>query len=368
MGWLANGSASPAPIEAAPDMAADGHPTGPRRRRSRSSGRVRIEDVAHAAGVSAQTVSRVLRQPERVGSDARERVQQAIARVGYVPNLVAGSLASNRSRVVAIIVPTLANAVHADSVEGLSDAVRPARYEVLVGTTGYERARETSLVRAFLGRRVDGLAIASGVLDPEIHALLRAAVVPTVQLWELPKHPVDMAVGVDGREVGVAVARHFAAAGYDRLAVIGHRAASDTRSAARAAGFLDAVAAFGLPRPRILEAERPWDMQDAARLLGPLLQGARPPRAVFCTGDQVAIGLLLGARRGGIDVPGRLAVVGVGDSDLASLVTPALTTVRIPRYRMGLEAGRMLLRRIQGEAVAERSLDLGFELIVRESG
>jgi LacI family gluconate utilization system Gnt-I transcriptional repressor len=108
-------------------------------------------------------------------------------------------------------------------------------------------------------------------------------------------------------------------------------------------------------------------MADAAAMLDPLLAGARPPEAVFCTGDQIAIGLLLGARRAGVAVPAQLAIAGVGDSDLAGLVTPSLTTVRIPRYRMGLEAGRRLLRRIAGESVEERRLDLGFELIVRES-
>jgi LacI family gluconate utilization system Gnt-I transcriptional repressor len=336
-------------------------------RRSRRSGRARIEDVAQVAGVSAQTVSRVLREPERVGADARARVERAIDRVGYVPNLVAGALASNRSRVIAIIVPTLANAVHAGSVEGLSDAVRPARYEVLVGTTGYDRARERALVRAFLGRRVDGLAIAGGTLDADVESLLRAAGVPVVQLWELPDDPVDLAVGVHGEAVGAAVARHLAARGHRRLAVIGHSAVSDTRSAARARGFLASVAALGLPRPRVLNADRPWAMADAAAMLDPLLAGARPPEAVFCTGDQIAIGLLLGARRAGLAVPAQLAIAGVGDSDLAGLVTPSLTTVRIPRYRMGLEAGRRLLRRIAGESVEERRLDLGFELIVRES-
>lgn len=338
-----------------------------RARRSRGRGRVRIEDVAAAAGVSAQTVSRVLREPERVGSEARERVQQAIARIGYVPDLVAGALASRRSRVVAIVVPTLANAVHAGSVEGLSDAVGPAGYQVLVGTTSYERAREREVVRAFLGRRVDGLVIAGGELDPEAEALLRAAGIPVVQLWELPADPVDLAVGVDGEAVGAAMARHLARRGHARLGVIGHGAASDTRSAARVRGFLAAAAALGLTAPRCLQAARPWAMQEAAALLGPLLAGPAAPSAVFCVGDQIAIGLLLGAARAGIAVPGRLAIAGVGDSDLASLVTPALTTVGIPRYRMGFEAGRMLLRRLAGEVVEPRCLDLGFELLVRES-
>ena len=322
--------------------------------------------MAHAAGVSAQTVSRVLREPDRVGVEARTRVEAAIERVGYVPDLVAGSLASNRSRVVGVIVPTLANAVHASSVAGVSDAVGPAGLEVLVGTTGYDRAREGALARAFLGRRVDGLIIAAGALAPGADALLRGARLPVIQLWELPEDPVDLAVGVDGEAVGAAVARHLAGRGYRRPALVEHAAPADTRSAARARGFRATLAALGLPPPRGLAAERPWVMEDGAALLTPLLAGERPD-CVFCTGDILAIGLLLGCRRAGIAVPGELAVAGVGDSDLAALVVPALTTVRIPHYRLGLEAGRRLLRRVAGEVVAPRCLDLGFELVVRDS-
>lgn len=336
-------------------------------RRSRRSGRVRIEDVARAAGVSAQTVSRVLRAPDRVGPEARARVQAAITRIGYVPDLVAGALASRRSRVIGVIVPTLANAVHAGSVEGVADAVGPAGFEVLVGTTGYDRDREGALVRTFLGRRVDGVVIAAGSLEPGVDAILRAARIPVVQLWELPDDPVDLAIGVDGEAVGATVARHLAARGYRRLALVSHAAAADTRSAARARGFLGQVAALGMPPPGVIESARPWRMEEAASLLGPLLAASPSPEAVFCTGDILALGLLFGCRRAGVSVPSQLAVVGVGDSDLAALVKPALTTVRIPRYPMGFEAGRALLRRLAGEVVEPRRLDIGFELVVRES-
>lgn len=327
-----------------------------------------MEDVARAAGVSAQTVSRVLRTPDAVGGPVRARVQAAIAQVGYVPNLVAGALASNRSRVVAIVVPTLANSVHAAPVQGLSDALRSAAYEVLVGTTDYDRTRERALVRAFLGRRVDGLVIIGGSLDPEADAMLRAAALPTVQLWELPDNPVDMAAGVQNRAVGEAVARHLVVQGHRDLAVIGHEAAADTRSAARVAGFIQEAARHGLPPPLLLGAARPADLGAGAAHLHALLAARPVPRAVFCAGDQLAIGVILAAARAGVAVPRALAVVGVGDSDLAALVSPALTTVRMPRYEMGRTAGEMLLSRFAGEAVTPRCRDLGFSLIVRESG
>jgi LacI family gluconate utilization system Gnt-I transcriptional repressor len=327
-----------------------------------------MEEVARAAGVSAQTVSRVLRTPDSVGPVVRARVTAAIAAVGYVPNLVAGALASNRSQVVAIVVPTLANSVHAAPVQGLSDALRGAAYEVLVGTTDYDRARERALVRAFLGRRVDGLVIIGGELDPQADAMLRAAGLPTVQLWELPDDPVDMAAGVHNAEVGVAVARHVAARGHQHLAVIGHAAAADTRSAARVAGFRREASRLGLPPPLLLTAERPADLAAGAAHLGALRTAWPRPQAVFCAGDQLAVGVIMAANRARVAVPDALAVVGVGDSDLAALVSPALTTVRMPRYEMGRTAGEMLLTRFAGERVEPRCRDLGFQLVLRESG
>jgi LacI family gluconate utilization system Gnt-I transcriptional repressor len=333
-------------------------------RRSRGTGRVRIEDVARAAAVSAQTVSRFLRDPGRVGAEASARISAAIRGIGYVPNLVAGSLASNRSRIVAIIVPTLANPVHAQPVEGLGDAVRAEGYQVLVGTTDFREAVEEALIRAFIGRRVDGIVVTGGRLGAASRQVLAAAAVPVVQLWELPAEPFDMAVGLSNIAIGTCMARHFAERGYQRLAVIGHAQTSDTRSADRVAGFLAEADRQGLAPPLVLEPDRPMLIRDAAPLLDALRQAA--VQAVFCTSGQLSVVLLLGARARGLAVPDDLAIAGV-DSDLSSVVSPAITAIRVPAYDLGFQAGQLLLRRLAGEAVAERRIDTGFTFIPRES-
>ena len=339
----------------------DGEAAPPRR--SRGRGQVRIEDVAKLAGVSAQTVSRVLRRPGQVSPATASRIRDAIEASGYMPNLLAGALASNRSGVVAILVPTIANPVHAAPVQGLSDALRQEGYQVLVGNTGYDPETEHALVAAFLGRRVDGIVLTGAALAPATQRMLLQSRVPAVQLWELPESPVDMAVGFDNAALGDTVARHLAERGYRRLAVVRHAAPSDTRSAARAAGFAAAVRALGLPPPRELVTDRPADLAEAPNLLRQL----RGADAVFCVGDQLAIGLLLACRRQGVAVPEQLAIIGVGDSDLAALVTPALTTVRIPRYELGHTAGTLLLERFSGAGAGSRVVDVGFELVMRES-
>lgn len=332
-------------------------------RRSRSSGHVRIEDVARQAGVSPQTVSRHLRNPNQVSPAAAARIASAIDATGYVPNLLAGALASNRSRVVAILVPTIANPVHAAPVQGLSDVMRGHGYEVLVGTTGYDPATEHALVAAFLGRRVDGIVLTGAAVASETARILSRSRVPTVQLWELPDDRVDMAVGLDNAAVGAAVAAHMAERGYRKLAVVRHAAPSDTRSAARCAGFVRQAQEAGLPAPLVLTSDQPSGMGKGPALLRQL----RDVQAVFCVGEQPAIGLVLACQRQGVAIPGKLAIAGVGDSDLAALITPPLTTVRIPLYDLGKTAAELLLARFAGQDGGPKSVDVGFELIVRGS-
>lgn len=334
-------------------------------RRARTTGRVRIEDVARAAGVSSQTVSRFFREPVRVGAASAARIREAVAATGYVPNLVAGSLASNRSRVIAILVPTIANPVHAAPVEGASDVLRAAGYQVLLGSTGYDPSREAELVRAFIGRRVDGLIVTGG--GPETRRLAHAIRLPVVQLWELPQDPIDMAVGFCNRSGGAAIAGHFAARGHRRLAVIGHSAIADTRSAARVVGFVEAARARGLASPAVVTIDGPMTVGSGEPALACLLDRAPACDAVFAVSDQIAIGMVLACRRRGIEVPADLAIAGFGDADIAARLTPALTTVRVDRERLGAEAGRLLLARLADGETDPSTRDIGFELVVRAS-
>lgn len=338
-----------------------------RERRSRGTGHVRIEDVARAASVSAQTVSRYFRSPDRVSPETARKIRESIEATGYVPNLIAGSLASNRSRIIAVVVPTIANPVHATQVQGLADAVRAEGYQVLVGTTDYDRETEHRLVAMVLGRRVDGVVLAGAFLRDDTVALLQRSGVPVVQIWELPEHPVDMAVGHSNADIGRTVARHLLERGRRRMAVLTHAAASDTRAAARVVGFREELAKVSLPSPAVIEVDRPNDLKATPELLARLLALSPRPEAVFCVNDPLAIGLVLACQRAGVRVPADLAIVGVGDSDLAAMISPSVTTVRIPRYELGQTAGAMLLARLGGGRPERAVVDLGFQLIVRQS-
>ncbi|CAN0422206.1 unnamed protein product, partial [Phaeothamnion confervicola] len=159
-----------------------------------------MEDVARLARVSMITVSRAINQPDKVAPKTRARIEAAIARLGYVPNLTAGSLASNRSRIIGAIVPTIDNSIFAETVRGLSEKLEAAGYQLLLGQTAYRENAEESLVTAFLGRRVDGMVLTGVRHSAATVKRLRAAGVPIVETWDLTKRPIDMLAGFSNRE------------------------------------------------------------------------------------------------------------------------------------------------------------------------
>ena len=202
-----------------------------------------MEDVARAAGVSMITVSRALNKPDKLAPATLARVRAAIASLRYVPNLTAGSLASNRSRIVAIIVPTIANSIFSDTIDGLAQTLAQHHYQLLLGQTQYRMDEEAALVEAFLGRRVDGLVLTGIKHARGVRSRVQRAGIPIVETWDLSTRPIDMIVGFSNRAAGDAAARHLAGKGYRALAYIG---GSDDRSVARLAGFREGARACGV--------------------------------------------------------------------------------------------------------------------------
>jgi LacI family gluconate utilization system Gnt-I transcriptional repressor len=165
---------------------------------------MRMEDVARLAGVSAITVSRALRHPEKVANETRDRITSAIRTLGYVPNLTAASLASNRSGIIAAIIPTVTNSIFADTVQGMSDRLRREGYQLLLGNTGYSVEEESALVSAFLARRPDGIILTGARHTPTTREMLADANLPVVETWDLAVEPIDMMVGFSNFEAAHA--------------------------------------------------------------------------------------------------------------------------------------------------------------------
>lgn len=341
-------------------------------RRRRGSGAITLHDVARLAGVAPITASRALNTPDRVSEEVRTKVQDAVSRTGYVPNRLAGGLASTRSRLVAAVVPTIAGPVFLQTVHSLTEALAERGCQLMLGQAGYTGTREDALLDAIIGRRPDGIVLTGIVHSATGRRRLLASGIPVVETWDLTATPIDMLVGFSHTEVGQAVAALLHAKGRRRLAAV---AGNDERAQRRVAAYAAAARRLGLPEVRLASVPAPTTLKSGREALTRLLDSGAGREggsegqidAVFCSSDLLALGVLTEARARGLAVPGQLAIVGFGDQDFAADVEPALTTVRIDGGRIGRQAAHFIVERAEGRAVEPRVVDIGFSIVERAS-
>lgn len=332
------------------------------RRTRRGSGGITLSDVARLAGVAPITASRALNTPGQVSPEVLARVRDAVARTGYVPNRLAGGLASARSRLVAAVVPTIVGPVFQQTVQALTEELAARGYQLMLGQTGYQSEREDALLEAIVGRRPDGIVLTGIMHSAEGRRRLLAAGIPVVETWDLTPTPIDMLVGFSHAEVGAAVARFLHARGRRRPALV---AGDDERARRRNEAFVNAALQLGLPPPPVVLVPAPTTLKSGRAALGPLLE--QGVDAVFCSSDLLALGVLTEAQARGVAIPGRVAVVGFGDLAFAADLHPALTTVRIDGARMGRCAAGFIVDRAEGRTVEPRVIDIGFSIVERDS-
>lgn len=324
-----------------------------------------MADVARLAGVSSSTVSRALNEPLMVKPETVERVKAAIAKIGYTPNLLAGGLASNRSRMVALVVPTIANSIFADTVQAITDRLAQAGYQTILGLSGYDPAQERDLLQAILSRRPDGVVLAGTQHLPETRAALLGAGVPIVEIWDMTPTPIDMLVGFSHEAVGRAVAKHLIAKGYGRFGMV---SADDQRAMARHDGFLDELKSAGAGEAPVAIVPAPAKLSLGRAAFATMLNDGHRPDVVVCSSDTIAQGVLAEAQSRGMSIPGDVAVMGFGDLSFAAATYPSLSTVRIDGAVVGQEAATALLARLEGKADGRPSvIDVGFSIVSRES-
>jgi len=334
------------------------------RRARRGSGAITLRDVAKLAGVAPITASRVLNTPEQVSVDVRQKVLDAVQRTGYVPNRMAGGLASSRSRLIAAVVPSTVMSVFMPTIEALNDTLFDAGYQLMLGQSGYSASREESLLEAIIGRRPDGIFL-TGILHPGLgRTRLMASGIPVVETWDLTPTPIDMLVGFSHADIGREVARFLIAKGRRKLALI---RAEDERADRRASAFNEAVVRSGLAPVTVVNVGASRSLQSGRDALGQLLAQAPDVDAVFCSSDLLALGVLTEARVRGIAVPGQLTVLGFGDVPFAADMAPALSTVHINGVEIGRLAARSLIDRAERREVAQRVVDVGFSIVERET-
>jgi LacI family gluconate utilization system Gnt-I transcriptional repressor len=326
----------------------------------------RMTDVANLASVSAMTVSRALRHPAVVDPETLKRIHGAIKATGYLPNRIAGSLASQRSNIVGLIVPSLRNSLFAETVKGVADTLGDA-YDLLIADSGYVLEGEEAAVAAFLSQRVCGIVLHNTKHTPRTRRLIQAAAIPCVETGNLVRRPIDMAASFSNHKAAYDMTAYLIGKGYKRIAFVSLLLDDNDRARERQAGYLGALKKHGRAVDRNIILESLPGLRGGAEALIELIKKRPRIDAVFLTGDVLATGALLEANRKGWRVPSDIAIAGSDDNELQEYVSPPLTSVRFPRYDIGCTAASMLLNRIGGSPSAAHIVDLGFQIIPRQS-
>lgn len=326
---------------------------------------VTLKEVAQRAGVGVMTASRALNKPHMVSDELRDRVAQAVQELRYIPDRVAGHLAGGTSEIIPFLIPTLNHNIYVPTLNALTDDLSRAGYQLLLSTTEYDLAHEEHILHNLLGWRPAGVVVSGVDHSPRTRQLLLDLARPVVEIMDLAEQPLDLNVGLDHAAVGTAVAEDLVRRGRRQIAYIGTVTRKDHYSGRRINAFQRALKAAGLPTHLMARSDKPNSMAVGAELLRDLLQREPQVDAIFLATDDLAVGALVEAQRQGKRIPQDLAIMGYNDQDIATYISPALSTVRTPRVEIGHIAARMLLARLEGKTVDARRVDVGFQIIHR---
>lgn len=327
---------------------------------------VRLSDVARRAGVSTASVSRVLNAPEKVSAELRAQVEAALKELRYVPHGAARALASQRSRTIGAVVPTLGIAIFAKGIEALQARLHADGYTLLIASAAYDLAKELDHTRALIERGVDGIVLVGAEHLPALDELLDASGLPHVNTYIYDAKAARPCIGIDNHAASYRITRHLIELGHRAVALLTSPTRNNDRIAARAAGIRACLEHHGIALPDGAAAEVPYSIGDGRAGLRALLASGHRFTALACTNDVLALGALAEARAQGLAVPENLSITGFDDLDPAPHVDPPLTTVLAPAEDIARRAAEYLLQRIAGRPALDH-VELPANLILRGS-
>jgi len=326
-----------------------------------------IEDVAAIAGVSIATVSRAINEPGKVADETRRRVTEAVAKTGYTTNAMARSLRMRRSNMILILAPDVGDPNFSNILVGLETEASKRGYGVLIGNTQNDPSRETDYLRFISSNQADGLILFTGHLPYGFGQEHGEARLPPIVAVNEPVANSDVPfVGVDNFEGARVATEHLISQGHKRIAFIGH-STSKAVNALREKGYRAALDGAGIiidPR-LILDGDGTTESGRAAAehmFVRDVL-----PSAFFCVNDATALGVIIALNTRQYVLPRDFSIMGFDDISFASFVTPALTTMKQPRLKIGEAAMNVLLALLEGKPSTQPETLLRAELIVRSS-
>ena len=325
-----------------------------------------LEDVARMAGVSTASISRALNDPDKVAKPTRERIQLAIDALGYTPNFGGKALASNRTNTVGAIIPSMANAMFASGLQAFQEVMSEAGVNLLVASTGYDPEHELRQIKSLIAHGAGGLLLIGNDRPDDTWQFLQKRRVSCVMSWCFRPSSNFLYVGFDNRRAAYEATLRVLALGHRRIAMICGIMQNNDRARDRYDGARAAVVDFGQSAEIVDMSEAKYRLEFGAEAFGEIMARGTSPTAIICGNDVLAAGALMRARDMGIAVPDDISLVGFDDIGLASVVTPPLTTVRVPQIAMGRGAAQLLLAQLAGGETPS-SVELQTEFIFRAS-
>ncbi|MCA0921398.1 LacI family DNA-binding transcriptional regulator [Pseudooceanicola nanhaiensis] len=317
-----------------------------------------LRDVSEASGVSEMTVSRVLRNRGDVSPATREKVLQAAKRLGYVPNKIAGALASQRVNLVAVIIPSMSNLVFPEVMTGISRTLEDTDLQPVVGITDYNQAKEEKVLYEMLSWRPSGVIIAGLEHSDASRAMMQAAGIPVVEIMDTDGTPIDSAVGISHRRAGREMAKAIIAAGHRKIGFLGTSLGRDYRARKRFEGFTQALAKAGV---EVTDTEFYTDGSALAKgreMTRNMMVRHPDLDFLYYSNDMIGAGGLLWMTEQKYDIPNTIGLAGFNDVSLLQGLPRKLATMDSCRQEIGRLAANIILDRLAGKETPEGKIEL----------
>jgi len=344
-------------------------PQNKRRRASKKNERAlaaTVHDVARLANVSTATVSRALNSPDLVSPEVRERVSNAVKKLGYIPNDSARALRQSQTRLIGVIVPTLNYALYAAFFSAVREALGKSGYFPVLTTSEYDLGAEADEIRKLAKHGAQGLILVGLLRDPDAAGFLAASGIPHICTYATNLYDSETAIGFDNTRAIEDVVEYLVSLGHRRLAMLsGVTSNRNDRALARRAGFVNAVRAHRLECADWV-AEQPYTIEGGRSALCDILDRGLQPSAIVCGSDMLAIGALQECKARGINVPQDLSIMGFDDLEIAAHLDPALSTVAVPSRDLGRLAAESIVTLCSG-GEPQRHAALGTRLVIRST-
>lgn len=292
------------------------------------------------------------------------KIASAIEQLGYIPNKAPDMLCNAKSYAIGVVLPSLTNQVFADVLKGIETITDAKGYQTMIAHTGYNQDKEETRLRSLLSYNIDGIILTERAHNPATLKMLAIAGVPVVEIMDSVSPCIDMAVGFDNFAITKNMINRMIQKG--RQHIIYFSARQDNRSILRQQAYEEAMLEAGLT-PYTVATKEPSSYSLGAQLLQQALAQYPNMDGVFCTNDDLALGILFECQRLNISIPQQLAIVGFHGHDVGQAVSPRLATILTPRFEMGRIAAELLLKRIAGEEVIHKMVDLPVNYLDGES-